>query len=779
MRELLTPGVYFEDAKAAPGLPSLRTDVAFLVGIAERGPVGSPVRISGWEQFRVRYGEFVRTGYLAYAVKGFFESGGDVCWIMRVAAPERTTQTFGAQPADRRSSNVANPAGLVAGAIATLLQTRQTVTAGVQPADRLRSFVTDVSGFPQGALVQFQQGALRSFRHVKSRDLSTNRLDWDNPLDATLNFALPITLHVIHQTQLRIFRTTGTVVFWEGVIGPEYDLGVAIEIQTGAGKAMLDLFDATAHATLRVTAMSEGSWGNRLTVHVGRSSRFATRTSSETQPIGSVGLVLEGVTGFRRNQLIRIFQPGAGPAEYRVVDRVDVARRTVSWAGALPGGFAIADAANGVRPISIESVEFSLSVALDGVLSELHDSLSLVPTDTQYYVTTSVARTSRLVSVEVLPSLVAFQERLPDPGAANLLGGTGRLSGGRDGTAALSPVEFLEALDSAADVDEIAILAAPDLMIQAQPLVVKNPRQVPVPDPCVLGPLPLPEVPPLEPTLPEQAPSFSLDQMERVQQAMLSQCERKMDRFAVLDPPPPSVPGSFAQVQSWRRRFDSKYGALYHPWILMPDPLRVDNQPVRRVPPSGGVVGVYAATDLELGVHHAPANRVVKFAQGATEQVSDGEQDVLNTMGINCVRDFPGRGLRVWGARTVSSDGEWRYVNVRRLMSFIEEALEEGLAWAVFKPNNDDLRSMIIASVTIFLEQLWGQGALVGATADEAFFVRCDAENNPPDAAAQGKLLIEIGVALVRPAEFVVIRLGRLEDSFEIEEQRGRGYGNR
>lgn len=778
MGELLTPGVYFEEAQAVPGIASLRTDVAFFEGIAERGPVGSPVRVTRWEQFRARYGEFIRTAYLAYAVKGFFESGGDVCWITRVAAPERATQTLGVQPADRGSSSVANAAGLLAGAVATLVQTRQTLTAGAQPADRSSSFVADVGGFPPRSLVQFQQAALLGFRHVKSRDLATNRLDWDRPLDAAFNLALPVTLQVTHRTRQRVLRTAGTMISWEGVIGPEYDLAAAIDIVTGAGKAFLDLFDATSHATLRVRAIDEGSWGNRLTVHVGRSSPVASRTSPETQPPGSIGLLLDSVTGFRRNQLIRIFQPGAGAAEYRVLDRVDVARRTLTWTGALPALFVLADAASGTSPISVESVEFTLSVALDGLLSEIHGGLGLVAADTQYYVVDAVARVSRLISVEALSSPASLQDRLPDPAAANLLGGTGRLSDGRDGTAALSPAEFLAALDSAADVDEVAILAAPDLMIQPQPLVATNPRPAPQSDPCVLGPLPYPDAPPAETELPEQAPSFTLDQIERVQQAMLNQCERKMDRFAVLDPPPFASTVSFAQVQSWRRRFDSKYGALYHPWILTPDPLRVEKRPVRRVPPSGGVVGVYAANDLEVGVHHAPANRVVKFAQGAAEPLSDGEQDLLNPMGINCIRDFPGRGLLVWGARTVSSDGDWRYVNVRRLMSFIEEALEEGLAWAVFKPNNTPLRSLITASVTVFLERLWEQGALVGTSADEAFYVRCDAENNPPAQAAEGKLLIEIGVAPVRPAEFVVIRLGRVEDSFEIEEKQGRGNGN-
>ncbi len=203
----------------------------------------------------------------------------------------------------------------------------------------------------------------------------------------------------------------------------------------------------------------------------------------------------------------------------------------------------------------------------------------------------------------------------------------------------------------------------------------------------------------------------------------------------------------------------------------------MENRPVRRVPASGAVAGIYAGVDLELGVHHAPANRLIRFALGAVEEVSEAQQEILNPLGINCLRELPGRGFRVWGARTISSDSEWRYVNVRRLMSLIEEGLEDSLAWAVFQPNNRQLRSDITASVTVFLEGLWEAGALVGRTAEEAFYVRCDEENNPPAEMDLGKLLIEIGVAPVRPAEFVVIRIGRIEDSFEIEERDARPYG--
>jgi uncharacterized protein len=779
MPELLTPGVYFEETKPAPGIGFLRTDIAFFAGIAERGPVGAPVRVAQWEQFRAQFGEFQRNAFLAYAIKGFFENGGDVCWVTRVAAPARTTNTSGPQPTDRRSSNVANAAGLVAGAVATLSQTRQTQTVGPQPADRLQSFVVAADGFPPHVLVEFRQGALRSFRTIKARDFATNRLAWDRAIDAAFNLALPVTLVVTHRTQQRVLRTTGTTVSWEGVIGPEYSLATPIEVATGATTSEATLYDATSHPTLRIQAIEPGSWGDRITVHVGRSSRFAAVTSHEPQPAGSVGLKLESVTGFRASQLVGIFQPGAPAPEFRVLDRVEVARQTITWTGALPAAFSLPDAASGARPISVESLEFLLSVSLDGRLAELHDGLSLIASDKDYYVEKAVARTSRLITAQVLPSPAAIQDRLPDPRASNLTGAATRLFGGRDGVAAISTVEFLSALDGAADLDEVAILAIPDLMIRPVPLVTAAPLPVVPPDPCLLGPALPPDAPPPQPILPEQAPSLSVDQISRVQQAMLTQCELKMDRFAILDPPPPPATGSFGQVQSWRLRFESKFGALYHPWILTPDPLRVENRPVRRVPPSGAVVGCYAANDLELGVHHAPANRLVKFAQGAAEEVSDGQQDVLNPAGINCLREFPGRGLRVWGARTVSRDPEWRFVNVRRLMSFVEEALEEGLQWAVFRPNGFQLRSLITASVTVFLERLWEQGALVGARAEEAYFVRCDAENNPDSETARGKLLIEVGVALVRPAEFVVIRIGRIDESFEIEERQGRGYGNR
>ncbi len=323
MAEFLAPGLYFQEAAAAPAIAPLRTDIAFFPGMAERGPVGNPVRVTGWEHFRARYGDFQSTSFLAYSVKAFFENGGAICWIVRIAAPERATQITGPQPADRLSSNVALAEGLVRGAVATLTQIRQTQSTGPQPADRMSSVVLDASAFPPRALVEFRQAALRSFRHVKARDVSVNTLTWDKAIDAGFNLAAPITLLVVHRTAQRVSSVAGTTVSWESPIAAEYDLLAPVDIATGASKAQVQLYDGTSKATLRLRAIEEGSWGNRLTVRVGRSSRFATRTLAKTQPASATSLVVGSVTGFRAHQLVRIFQPGVIAPAFRLLDNVN------------------------------------------------------------------------------------------------------------------------------------------------------------------------------------------------------------------------------------------------------------------------------------------------------------------------------------------------------------------------------------------------------------------------------------------------------------------------
>ena len=180
------------------------------------------------------------------------------------------------------------------------------------------------------------------------------------------------------------------------------------------------------------------------------------------------------------------------------------------------------------------------------------------------------------------------------------------------------------------------------------------------------------------------------------------------------------------------------------------------------MPPSGHVAGIYARVDTNRGVHKAPANEVVLGALGLKYNVSKATQDGLNPDGINCIRELNGN-IRVWGARTIGGDanGEWRYVNVRRLFLFLRESIDEGTQWVVFEPNTPDLWSKITRNITAFLTNVWRAGALFGNTPQEAFYVKCDAETNPPEVRDAGQVVTEIGVAVVKPAEFVIFKISQ------------------
>jgi phage tail sheath protein FI len=248
---------------------------------------------------------------------------------------------------------------------------------------------------------------------------------------------------------------------------------------------------------------------------------------------------------------------------------------------------------------------------------------------------------------------------------------------------------------------------------------------------------------------------------ENLQGQMIAHCEAAADRMAIIDAPPDL---SSQGILQWRdaQGWTSKFAALYYPWIEVMDP--VDNQRVM-VPPSGHVAGVWARTDATRGVHKAPANEVVLGANGLSFQVTHAEQGEMNRQGINCIRSFPGRGIRIWGARTMSTleDPEWRYINVRRLFNFVSESIMEGTQWAVFEPNDATLWTQLRIAATNFLTRVWRDGALFGATPGEAFYVKCDEETNPPEMVEAGQVTVEIGIAPVKPAEFVVFRISQFQ----------------
>ncbi|WNF01116.1 phage tail sheath subtilisin-like domain-containing protein [Streptomyces luomodiensis] len=406
------------------------------------------------------------------------------------------------------------------------------------------------------------------------------------------------------------------------------------------------------------------------------------------------------------------------------------------------GGFLVA-ARPGVTGVSVEVADaegenppedrFTLLVRQGDQVVERYEASTRK--NVKGYLVTQ-ARSSKLI--EVTEQRPAAQSRpatgtvaVPDGPAAPVAPATPGGSGSGD-VVRLDPAEYVG--DAAArtgfggleTIDEITMVAVPDLMSAYE------------------------------------RGALDAEGVRTVQLAVIAHCEQMGDRVAVLDPPPRL---SAQQVRAWRNDeagYDSRYAALYYPWVRVFDPAAGRNT---TVPPSGHIAGVWARSDAERGVHKAPANEVVRGAVDLELRLSKGEQDLLNPIGVNCVRAFPGRGIRVWGARTLSSDPAWRYLNVRRLFNYLEESILLGTQWVVFEPNDDRLWSSIRRNVTAFLTEEWRRGALFGRTADEAFYVRCDRDNNPQESIDQGRVVCEIGVAPVKPAEFVVFRLAQFSDS--------------
>ncbi len=255
--------------------------------------------------------------------------------------------------------------------------------------------------------------------------------------------------------------------------------------------------------------------------------------------------------------------------------------------------------------------------------------------------------------------------------------------------------------------------------------------------------------------------TVDLSMWKSVQTALISHCEQNGNRMAVLDAPPGMTP---QQVKEWRSdvaMYDSAYAALYYPWIKVANPIGVNGDSEMVIPPSGHIAGVWARTDETRGVWKAPANDTIRGVLDLEREVSQNEQSLLNPIGINCIRPFGTRGIRIWGARTLSSDTDWTYIPVRRLFNMVEATILTGTQWAVFEPNDMALWEGVKRTVSGFLRGLWSAGALFGASADQAFYVKCDEETNPPESIDAGLLVVEVGIAPVKPAEFVVFRISQ------------------
>jgi phage tail sheath protein FI len=565
----------------------------------------------------------------------------------------------------------------------------------------------------------------------------------------------------------------------------------------GPACAAVDLAGASGPAW-RVRASTEGGWGNRLSLSVREINRVQVDGPS-TEPAGRY-TVVRSVSGLARASHVRVIQPGRLPV-WKVVSEIDATTHRVYWVHPdgrrLPYDAPLMGLDLGA-PVIVESVEYRVIVNEAERLVALYDRLSLIPESDDYgprrlspvrAPIDSVTRAAAWappepVVIEELRSAIDTHGLTIDPDARP------RLDGGRSGLAQLQPQDFygepIGPADGPAaarlkcrgmrvleDVSEIGLLAVPDALIHPAPANPIVPPLACMPDPCLDPPAePVASFPSVDT---DEPPIFTDDQVFLVQAELVQQCERLRYRFALLDPPYGSATDASAglrQVLDWRSRFDSSYAALTYPWLSVLDPLFPTGGMRRLVPPSGHTAGSFAATDLQIGVHRAPANRRINWALAASADIDDVRHGILNDAGVNAIRSIGGRGLRVLGARTMCSDPDWRFVNVRRLMAMIEKALEVALQWAAFEPNGIMTRARTTMSVTMFLLGLHEEGMLAGATPDESFYVQCDLDNNPDQTRELGQLIVEIGVAPALPFEFVILRVGRVRDSLEVREQR-------
>lgn len=418
-----------------------------------------------------------------------------------------------------------------------------------------------------------------------------------------------------------------------------------------------------------------------------------------------------------------------------------------------------------ITPLDSNAVTFALRATVDlgpttpPTEDEFYRTLTLADPTSNNYAPAVLKQQSNLVRLEV-----------SGPGSINLgaapplAGGVFYLQGGRNGLTGITLVDFsggpsdLCGLRLLGEIEEVGILAIPDAVLQV-------PGALPVPpaptDECSPVSVPTPNPVADDPTA--EATPLSPQESVQLQSMMIDQCEQLRYRVALIDPPD-GLP--IGEIQSWPgdnglvSTPSSRFAAIYYPWLKAPDSLKLEGL-TRGVPPSGSVAGAYAQTDLTYGVQRPPANVELQFVVDVEEAISDLQQEGLNLSNINAIRAFPGRGIRVWGARSLAAPGDehWRFIHVRRLMSAIEETVQLSSRWAVFENNNDALRNSLTHSLTVLLDGIWAKGGLQGTKPADAFYVKCDATNNPQMVIDQGQLICEVGIAIAAPMEFLVFEI--------------------
>ncbi|MCH5200004.1 MAG: phage tail sheath subtilisin-like domain-containing protein [Oscillospiraceae bacterium] len=481
-------------------------------------------------------------------------------------------------------------------------------------------------------------------------------------------------------------------------------------------------------SALSFRAVNPGEWGNRIKVTVSPVSRVKT----QVYEVDGNNAVVRSTDGFTIGDVVRI-DNGESPVYNRITA---IEEKTVTFEN--PVDPSVVDT-NLVPTKFIRSSEIDVSVKY-GEVKEDYLFVSL-NTESADYIASRMAK-SELVAVKLGGSDGSDEqsdaEEASDSGESGdesesspsemispfeAIGGKGdavilQLTGGTDGNiAGVTAAEYIGTDEGPGRRTGIqAFIENSDVSLMAVPGV----------------------------TMPE------------VQMSLIAHCENLKSRFAVLDMPKDRKKTD--ELIEYRDMFDSHYAAFYHPWLQIFDPVSKKNI---IAPPSASVLGIYARTDNTVGVHKAPANEVVRACTGLSVSYNTAEQDLLNPKGINLIRSFPGRGIRVWGARTATSNGSWKYINVRRLFIYLEESIRVNTNWVVFESNTEALWERVKRTIEMFLASTWRSGALAGATTAEAFFVEVGRSTMTQDDIDNGRLICVIGVAPVKPAEFVIFRIGQ------------------
>jgi phage tail sheath protein FI len=659
--QLSYPGVYIDEVQAAQPIKGVGTSTAAFAGVATKGPLDTPMKITSWVAFQSTFGDPVPGFYLWYAVRGFFENGGQVCYVVRVS-----NGTYG-------SVAIANLAAHDMATVAARNPGNQEMSVEIVSNPHLAS---DLAVYqPTGALAGAPTGKELTFSDANeaARFRPGDIITCDSSGD-----------------RVTVARVTGSVVrVAEDLLG------------SYAGTETFRLADIAAGArTVRLVYMPSGTNAPipSGSLQTGSVLSFAYQTG-ETHVVESVQ------TEYLAN----------GEATYRVTLRDGFG----SLLGLTLGS-------------TVTSNEFDVKVTLSASTTT-YARLSADSAHPAYYVDVLNGDAAGLVSVTPLspPPADPLASSLPQVDVYALP------KGDPEDLSSLASTDFVDAIATLETVDDVNLLSVPD---------------------CI--------------ALKDSSGNADAAAIAIVQQETIAHCERMYDRFAVLDAQPGLVlfsTGTGDSIEDQRRGLDSTrgYAALYYPWLQVApsgagDPILV--------PPSGHVCGVFSRSDQQRGVHKAPANEIVAGALGVERSMSNIDHGQINLQGINVIRTFAGGRPVLWGARTTATDTNWQYVNIRRLFLFIEESLEEGFRWAVFEPNNLQLWQKLKRTINEFLNRIWKDGALFGATAEEAYYVKIDTTNNTPYTMALGELHIEVGLRPAYPAEFIVVHIGIWQGGAQISE---------